>query len=109
MGRKNVKDSAVEGGNEGSPERVLSEGLSRLLPRLMWEVESHVLGDGKTPRRPLCLSFFWQDGSLKACLRDRDMGRVAFLSADGLAALLHKLDQALESSTLDWRKDKYAV
>ena len=49
---------------------------------------------------------FAEDSKWKACLNDREGGRYAFMSAEGVAPLLRACDEALEAGKVDWRESK---
>lgn len=50
------------------------------------------------------LLVFVDDGKWKACLSDRDGGRVAFVSASTAKGLLDASEAGLDAGTLDWRR-----
>jgi len=77
-------------------------------PQLAWYLQSYRWGDGKGEREPSSLSIFPQDGLVKCALRERNTGKVTFLTATSVEQLLCKLDSALAEGQLLWREDKYA-
>lgn len=56
-----------------------------------------------TSRQPGTVSFFTQDGALKAAVNDKDRGVTAFLSAQGFYELLFLIDQGIKTDALEWR------
>jgi len=70
--------------------------LYAMLTDVTWE-------DG-SQRRTSTLLFFVEDGTMKACLNDRDQGLTGWISADSLAGLLDALETALADDRLDWRR-----
>jgi hypothetical protein len=69
--------------------------ICEFLSLLSWE-------DGSS-RVPGSLILFWEDGSWKACLNDKDTNRVGFLSAATPTDLLGSIEKALCSDRIDWR------
>lgn len=53
------------------------------------------------------LLLFAQDGKFKACLNDKERSLVAFVSAEGVEALLEACNTGLKNGQLDWREQKY--
>lgn len=60
--------------------------------------------DGK-PRKTATLLLFADSGTLKACLRDRDVEETAWVSGSGLEGVLDALEVGLTEGRLDWRRD----
>lgn len=84
-----------------SPEKKVLDTYPGLMEFML--VETY--GDGK-PRQLPTLMLFAEDGYVKACLNDRDLGRVAFVSAASVGGLFLSLEEGLQGSTLDWRPSK---
>jgi len=96
---------ARDGGPGGTP--ILQDPSSgKSIPRLFEFLRETEWDDGSR-REPGSITIFIQDGSWKACLSDKAMGRVAFLSAGTMAELLKGVDGALEADTLDWRTSRW--
>lgn len=57
--------------------------------------------DGKG-RLAASLSFFPEDGRLKACINDRTTGMVWFVTLDGARGLLEQVESALQSGAGRW-------
>jgi hypothetical protein len=74
------------------------EALSEFLGSQVWE-------DGGR-RTPGTLMVFVDDGMIKAGLRDRDGGYIAFVSATTLDGLLDALESGIKTQSLEWRKEK---
>lgn len=102
-GKPNAEDPAATSGR--SPAE--GTAFEKLYPRLAWELTARYYGDGKTPREPSGFSIFQQDGLVKACLRDRNMGKVSFRSALTVHEVLMSFEEALQKGSVDWREDKY--
>lgn len=88
------KAPALEGGQWSSRWPTVLE----FLEAVAWE-------DGSR-RVPGSLTLFCEDGSLKACLSDKDSNRVAFVSARGPEACLDAAEAGLAGGGLDWRLSK---
>jgi len=65
--------------------------------------------DDGSPRKPCSLAIFTEDGILKACLSDRDAGRVAFVAGVDLSGVLAALEKGLAADQLDWRVSRQAA
>lgn len=63
-----------------------------------WEDKSH--------RVTGTLLIFTQEGYLKACVNDRDLGRSAFVTAPSVTLLFDLIEDGLAEEHLDWRKKK---
>jgi hypothetical protein len=61
--------------------------------------------DGKG-RLPASLSFFAEDGRLKACVNDRTTGMVWFVTLDGTRGLLEQVESCLQAERGSWRVKK---
>jgi hypothetical protein len=81
--------------------------MSKLYPTLMEFISSASFQDGSS-REGGSITWFLQDGLLKACLRDKTLGAVAFVSGSSLTALLKAMEQGLVSGKMEWRADKAA-
>lgn len=77
--------------------------LGSRLPAL-WEFLTLTTWDDGTARETGAITLFLQDGLLKACLNDKDGHVVAFVSAEGLEALLEAMNRGLSEDVLDWRR-----
>ncbi len=60
--------------------------------------------EDSSPRKTGTLLVFVDQGALKACLSDRDVSEVAFISSGSFEALLDALEQGLREGELEWRK-----
>lgn len=76
-----------------------------LYPTLMEFLSEDRYDDG-SPRRTATVTLFADAGTVKGSLNDRDLDRVAFVSAESLAALLVILEAKLSESSLDWRDNQ---
>lgn len=101
------KKKASKADGEEVPAAGVAGSPPQVFPELRWFLESKTWGDGKTARLTGGLSIFPQDGQLKACLRERGLAQVAFVTATGLYDLLQRVEAALASNQLDWRPDKF--
>lgn len=63
--------------------------------------------DGK-PRQTTTFLFFVQDGQFKVCVKDRQNGLQAFVSASGAQDVVEAIEAGLRNATLDWRDDPFA-
>lgn len=59
-------------------------------------------------RKTMTLRLFVEGGKWKACMVDREGGRVAFTTGDSVEGLFLLCDEQLREDTADWRPDKYA-
>jgi len=95
-------------------ERVRARGgldpcsLAARYPNL-WEHLTALAYPDQTARVPSSVSVFLDAGCLKACLKDKDNGLVAFVTADSLTGLLEALEAGLAEESLDWRVDGYGA
>jgi len=60
--------------------------------------------DGGGVRKTGTLLLFVDQGLLKACLSDRDVQEVTFVSASSLEGILDRLEGGLREGALEWRK-----
>jgi hypothetical protein len=97
--RKRVaSDAPVRGGDAcGCP-------LLSVRPALAASLLEERFADGAA-RRTSTLLVFLHEGTLKACLRDRDSDETAWVTADSLAGLLDALEAGLQEGRLDWRRE----
>lgn len=58
------------------------------------------------PRMPASVTLFLADSMLKACVNEKEMGLVGFLSASSFEGLWDGLEASLADDSLDWREDK---
>lgn len=75
----------------------------RQYPALVEYLDLDRFDDGR-PRATSTLLVFVDAGVLKACLNDRQMGEVAFVSAASFEGLLEALEKGLAEGSLDWRQ-----
>jgi len=80
------------------------KGLHQKCPQLMELLGRRQIGDDE--RDPGKLSFFFDEGRLKACLSFPSEGKVAFVTLDTLDGVLERLEGLLVNDGLDWRRDK---
>lgn len=59
--------------------------------------------DGDRPRLPASLSFFAEQGRLKACIFDRSTSMVWFCTLNGSSDVLGAVEQALQDGSGEWR------
>jgi hypothetical protein len=64
--------------------------------------------DGR-PRETSTVLLFFDTGMWKACLNDRDAGRVAFVSGASPASVLGLLDTQLQESAVEWRSSRASL
>jgi len=60
--------------------------------------------DEKTPRRLGTISVFWEDGSFKVWVNDKDGQRCSCVSSFALRDCLLKVEAKLTDDSLEWRK-----
>ncbi len=72
-------------------------------PMLLEQIEATLFEDG-TARQPCTLTVFAGDGSLKACLSDRETEETAWITAASFQAILEGFERGLEKESLDWRR-----
>jgi hypothetical protein len=78
---------------------------ARTYPQLHAFLFDTTWADG-SKRDPGSLVLFAQDGVLKACLNDKGVGRVAFVSGVSWDGLIGLVEQGLSDETLDWRQSR---
>lgn len=64
-------------------------------------------GYGGKARKTGSLSLWAEEGKFKACVSDKEGGRIAFISSDSVAGLLEAVDRGLKSGHLDWRASNW--
>lgn len=93
---------------DGPSTNGLPPGQAQVLWPALWEfltATSWPPPDGG-PRTVGTVLLFVETGRWKACLRDRECGQVAFVSAASAEGLLDALDAGLTNGSLDWRPDR---
>lgn len=73
-----------------------------LYPNLLEFLTESKYEDGSA-RELATLLVFWQDGTWKGCLNDRDVNRNTFVSSGSIAGLLAVLEEKLSTSSVEWR------
>ena len=97
---------ARAGGNGQAPPSSLSGGeWSVLFPAVVEFLTAARWPEGD-PRLPGSLTLFCDALSWKACLNDKDQGRVAFISGDTPEAVLVALEAGLVGDSLSWRAQR---
>lgn len=91
------------------PDSVGSEVECRIALPCLHEFLTLSKWDDGCPRKLGTVSIFWEDGSWKCWLNDKDGSRSACVSASSLAALLSKVDEKLHVDQLEWRKARPEV
>jgi len=76
--------------------------FTSLLPALSEHLILTQYMDG-TPRQTSTLLIFVDEGVLKLCLSDREVGRTCFVTGRTFEEALKTLDAGLVDDTLDWR------
>lgn len=70
-----------------------------------WIMETSY-ADGEV-RTPGTLSIFrGSDGTIRACITDKDDGSIAFMTGRSVTELLDNLERSLDSGTTDWRQPR---
>lgn len=77
-----------------------------LYPNLTEYLTAESWDDGKA-RRTSTLLVFFEAGSLKLCLNDRDSNRSAFFCEGTMADTLARIESALTDGTVEWRNRGY--
>lgn len=49
------------------------------------------------------ITLFWEEGTFKACVSNRDSQEVAFVTKRTFAGLLEAIEKGLATDSLDWR------
>lgn len=83
-------------------DRFVDDALAALYPAL-WEYLSVSAFEGGEVRQTSTLLLFTEDGLVKACLKDRELERTAWMSASSLSGVLSLLNEALEGDVAEWR------
>jgi hypothetical protein len=83
----------------------LDSRMAVMYPHLTSFLVTLSYSDG-SPRQGGTLTTFFQDGVLKACLKDRDSGCIAFRSARTWEELLSGLDETVADPDSEWRADR---
>lgn len=83
---------------DGSGDSTIGDlqGLVDFIGQAHWE-------DG-TARTPGSVTFFVDDGRLKACVNDKDQGKVCFVTGDTFLGLLEAVDAVILTDAGDWRQ-----
>jgi len=95
----------ADGADGGKPDRLFDEDFYSSYPAL-WEFLTESCYEGGGKRELGTVSLFKDGDVLKACLSDRDVGEVAFVSGSSFKAVLDAMEQGLCSGGLDWRGQK---
>lgn len=77
----------------------------REFPRLLEFLTEPVWEDG-SPRQTGTILLFLDEGRLKACLAERSLGLVAFVTGPSLLGLLVEVEAVLRDGKADWRASK---
>jgi len=102
MVKRRGKADGVDG---GQPDRLFDEDFYSSYPGL-WEFLTEPVYEGGGKRELGTISIFKDGEVLKACLSDRDVGEVAFVSGNSFKAILDAIEQGLCNGGLDWRGQK---
>jgi len=86
---------------------VVAESCKSAYPILLEYMSTTEFDDG-APRETSTVTFFVEHGSIKACLKDREEGCVAFVTGDSFEAVLDALEASLGAGDLDWRYQRQA-
>jgi hypothetical protein len=97
-----LKKKAVPPAGSVPGAAIVAQGEG-MFPAVTSMVVCESFPDG-SPRATSSVTLFWHDGSLKACLNDKDADLTAWVSADTLEGLLEALEKGLQVDGLDWRK-----
>lgn len=85
-----------------TPQDIKASRLAQTYPCLFEYLTLTRWEDGAA-RQTASVSVFFDEGRLKACLSDREMGRIAFVAGYTLEDLLRSIEEGLLSASLDWR------
>lgn len=97
-----TRSSAGEGGAR-RPLRGSSDPIGSRYP-VLWEfLTEAVFSDGAERQLPTLL-LLCEDGLIKGCLNDRAELRSAWVSGEGLDAVLEALDCRLKEESMEWRR-----
>ena len=72
-------------------------------PRLVEFLQEAKYEDGSA-RKTGTMTFFVEDGAVKLCLNDRDVGETAWVTAATIQDVLRLAEKGLEEGSLGWRK-----
>lgn len=97
-----IERPAVAPGSQGANGTARHGDDWVLYPALLEFLTETRYTDGSS-RRTGTITVFSDGGQVKASLNDRDLDRVAFVSATSLAGLLVILEEKLATSSADWR------
>jgi len=89
-------------GDVPSPVLVLSASCEANYPTLLEYMRTEKFGDG-SPRATTTVTFFFEDGGLKACVKDRETETVTFVTGDGFEAVLATLEALLAEDRAVWK------
>lgn len=93
-----------EAGPGGLRTSAIDEVLRGWLPDLHDHLSETAWDDGK-PRKTSTLMLLTENGRWKAFLHDRDGKKGAWVTGESYEDLLETLNKALETGSLEWRKD----
>lgn len=88
--------------NGSGDDKLFDEDFYSSYPGL-WEFLTEPVYEDGTHRETGTLSVFKDGQTLKACLSDRDLGEVAFVSGVTFKALLDRLESGLTTDGLEWK------
>jgi hypothetical protein len=91
----------------GQAVSAAKDEISILYPMLWAFLAESSYADG-SERATGTVTLSVEDGSVKACLRDRQEARILFVSGNTLSACLDNANCAVEEDGADWRPDKFA-
>lgn len=74
---------------------------------LLFDYLTQVAWEDGSPRLTATLTISTDQGRFVGALKDRALGRIAWMSAESLAGLLAALDDALADDRVEWRKDQW--
>ena len=97
--KSDASKKAVQGSSPCESDPVFAKkypALSEFLSLTEWEPG--------VPRERGTFTVFFEDGSFKASLSDRDSEQVAFVSKKTFQGILDALEGGLVKDTLDWRQ-----
>lgn len=100
-----VRSTRKGAGEDGSDLNALPESLLKAYPGVLEFLGATRYPDGGE-RVPGSLSFFIDEGQLKACLNDKDQECSAYVTGDAFKAILDTLEKKLQADSLDWRSWK---
>lgn len=84
------------------PQDAAASRFAQDYPALYEYLTVTAWADG-SQRATASLTLFQDEGRLKVCLHDRDVGRVAFVAAWTVEDLLRALEEGLLADSIDWR------